>query len=203
MRVTRELNIKPDGFELIKILVENNQYYTGNEDLLPEICEEVYYKSYLLFSSVKNSSYLENYLKKIVNNALIDVLKKHSRTKSLSLSLRNKYFSSEDEITNKSGIDLYSSSKSTRHVYDIYKVETPFDENEFFEPSEQVLQKMVQLLQFVNSDNLDKRYMEIFIARYLHNKATKDIALELNLSENEVSRRLINLAGIISDNISY
>ena len=87
-------------------------------------------------------------------------------------------------------------------VYDIYKLEIPIEDDEKLEPTGWELSRVLKLLECINSENFDKKYLQIFVARYIQNKSTTIIACDFNLSEVEVNQRLIDLAEIINKNIN-
>ena len=205
MNISTDLNIKQQELELIKQLIGENAYYEGNEDLLPQFCEEVYQKSYLLFKSVKNYSYLIGYLRKIVNNSVVTVLKSNGRTKRLNFSSKTKHMTSQDNYSfiNKEEIMSMHSENSIRQkgAYNIYKIEDPCTEHDLFEPDRISMEKTLELLEYVNSENLDKRYLQIFVSRYIQHKSSEAIAFDFNLSESEVNQRLVEVADIIRENM--
>lgn len=205
MNISTELNIKSQELELIKKLVSENAYYEGNEDLLPQFCEEVYQKSYLLFKSVRNYNYLVGYLRKIVNNSVISILKSNGRTKRLNFSAKTKHMTSSDDYSfiNREELSSCISDNSARQrsAYDIYKIDDPCTENDSYEPKRISMERTLELLEFVNSENLDKRYLQIFVSRYIQHKSSETIAFDFNLSESEVNQRLVELADIIGENL--
>ena len=198
-----ELNITAKELDIIKNLICQNQYYAGNEDLLPQICESVYRKSHLLFKSVQNYSYLESYLKKIVNSSIIEVLQNSSRTISSRQSAKSRYLTTDDE---RDSSDSYSAvydnaSLKLRKAYEIYKIDDPCTENDIYSPERSYLEKILGLLEVVNSEDSDKKYLDIFEKRYIESRSSEAIANELGVSEAEINRRLLNLAEIIAENI--
>ena len=198
MEILRERSSKEQELALIKRLVVANGYYEGNEDLLPVFCEEVYAKSYLLFKSVKNYEYLSSYLTKIVNTTVLSVLKKYSRTQKIKMS---------QFVDKKNGVQFEQSSLEVpaikgRYVYDLFKLEVPISTDEEFTPVAADMKKVVQMVQFINSENLGKNYSKIFALRYIYNESAETIAFKCGISEKEVNSRLLSLADIISENLS-
>ena len=197
-----ELNITEKELDVIKNLIFQNPYYAGNEDLLPQICEAVYRKSHLLFKSVQNYEYLESYLKKVVNNCIIDILQSRTRTGSLRLQ-KSKY--TDRDVEKKSPSDSSSLIENTglkfKKAYEIYKIDDPCTENDVYAPERRSMEKILELLEVVNSENSGKNYLQIFVERYIENKSSEMIAFDLGLSESEVNRRLLNLADIIEENL--
>ena len=60
--------------DLIEKLVKSNSKFKGNEDLLEDFCSETYKRSYSLLESLDIQN-LENYIAKVVNTAILNVLK--------------------------------------------------------------------------------------------------------------------------------
>ena len=60
-----------------------------------------------------------------------------------------------------------------------------------------LLQRIADAVCVVHSDNPGKCYLEIYEARYVKEMKQKDIATLLNLSQSEVSKRLIELSRLI------
>ena len=197
-----ELNITEKELDIIKNLVSQNQYYAGNEDLFPQICESVYRKSHLLFKSVQNYDYLESYLRKIVNSSIIEVLQHSQRVINSVQSAKSRYLSKSDEANRSDSYSAISENTGLKlkKAYEIYKIDDPCTENDVYAPERSDIERILEFLEVVNSEDVDKKYLQIFASRYIENKTTESIAYDLGLSESEVNRRLLNLAEIIEEN---
>ena len=77
--------------DLIEKLVKSNSKFKGNEDLLEDFCSETYKRSYSLLESLDIQN-LENYIAKVVNTAILNVLKDNGRIRRRE----NKYVSSHE-----------------------------------------------------------------------------------------------------------
>ena len=60
--------------DLIERLIKSNNKYFGNEDLLDDFCSETYKRSHSLFENVDIKD-IENYIAKVANTAILNVLK--------------------------------------------------------------------------------------------------------------------------------
>ena len=134
-------------------------------------------------------------MEKVVNSTIITTLKKHSRARRLS-SISNM----DKKIETQKSIPEAVSIKG-RYVYDVYKLEDPIFDDFLYTINEQQVKKLVQLVQFINTENLDKNYLRIFVDRYIYNKSIETIAVSFGLSESEVNQRLLLLADIVCENL--
>lgn len=65
--------------DLIECAIRKNPNFKGHEDLMEQFCSEVYKKSYLLLDAVSNIDSLKNYLNKVTETSIINVLKSNGR----------------------------------------------------------------------------------------------------------------------------
>ncbi len=190
--------VKEKQVELIKQVVLSSDYYEGNEDLLYEFCQEVYGKSYLLFKTVSNHEYLKGYLRKIATTSIIKILKQKNRLKRNPSSYMTVKEPAVD--SNSAANDVKALPARNKHVYDVYKIEDPYEED--FEPSfaDSDIKKVLYLVQVIDSANPSQNYLALFKSRYIDNKSNSEIAQKLNLPENIVLQRLLELSVLICKN---
>ena len=169
--------------DIIEKLVKRNLRYSGNEDLLEDFCSETFKRSFKILTSDNAVMNLEAYLSKVASSAIIDVLKKSGRLRRLQTGYQKII---------------------TEPVVPDYKIDA--DGDIFFEiedPSPSVEEKLItqqeiisiqKALYNLNSEYTDKNFLEIFRKRYIEEKKQSQIAQELNISQGEVSKRLVELA---------
>lgn len=176
---------------LIEDIVKKNPRFSGNEDLIEDFCSETFKRSYSLVSSITDEKSLEMYLTKVATTAIIDVLKTsgrvrrskdgYSQVKEAPLSL-GKYSLDADEI-----------------IFDI-EDPSPCIEEKIVKNEE--ITALRNTVKRIDSENQDKRYLEVFTLRYLNNLKQAEMAKELNISQGEVSKRLSELIKLISNHLS-
>lgn len=168
---------------LIEKLVKSNNKFSGNEDLLEDFCSETYKRSYSLFETVEPKG-LESYIAKVANTAILNVLKENGRVRRRE----NKYVSTKD---------IFAPQTSTKNESLIYNLPDPKDSFEEKIVRKDLLQKIVDIVLVAQKNNPSKEFLRIFYLRYIEEKKQKDIALEVNISQAEVSKRLIEIAQIV------
>ena len=60
-----------------------------------------------------------------------------------------------------------------------------------------LLQKIVDIVLVAQKNNPTKEYLKIFFLRYVKELKQKEIAQETNLSQSEVSKRLVEISQIV------
>ena len=184
--------------ELIEKLVKSNNKFKGNEDLLEDFCSETYKRSYSLFDNV-NVKDIENYIAKVANTAILTVLKQNGRVRRRE----NKYVSTHEVLINPvpAKIQEPEISKAPEQavvnepfVYDIVDPRDSFEEKIV---RKDLLQKIVDIVLVAQREDPSKEFLKIFYLRYVKEFKQKDIAKEVNISQAEVSKRLIEILKIV------
>lgn len=187
--------------DLIEKLVKSNNKFKGNEDLLEDFCSETYKRSHSLFDSLDIKD-LESYISKVANTAILTVLKDYGRVRRRE----NKYVSTQEILISPvpakkevqepvvpikqqivpEGVDSF-----------VYEIADPCDSFEEKIVRKDLLQKIVDIVLVAQKNQPDKDYLKIFYLRYVKEYKQKEIASEANLSQSEVSKRLIEIAQIV------
>ena len=81
----------------------------------------------------------------------------------------------------------------------IYEIEDPRDSFEEKIVRKDLLQKIVDIVLVAQKNNPTKEYFRIFYLRYIQEMKQREIAQETNLSQSEVSKRLVELAQIVKE----
>ncbi|MBS6553150.1 MAG: sigma-70 family RNA polymerase sigma factor [Clostridium sp.] len=188
--------------DLIEKLVKSNNKFTGNEDLLDDFCSETYKRSHSLFDSLEIKD-LESYIAKVANTAILAVLKDYGRVRRRE----NKYVSTQEILI--SPVPAKTKTQETAPVPVLSQVVSSVAENfvyEIADPSDSfeekivrkdLLQKIVDIVLVAQKNQPEKEYLKIFYLRYVKELKQKEIAADVNLSQSEVSKRLIEIAQIV------
>lgn len=185
--------------ELIEKLVKSNNKFKGNEDLIEDFCSETYKRSYSLFDNV-NIKDIENYIAKVANTAILTVLKQNGRVRRRD----NKYVSTHEVLINPVPAKIQEPEVVVKApepavVYEpfVYDIADPRDSFEEKVVRKDLLQKIVDIVLIAQKENPSKEFLKIFYLRYVKEYKQKDIAKEVNISQAEVSKRLIEILRIV------
>lgn len=182
--------------QLIEKFVRANIKFEGNEDLFEDFCNEAYQKSYIIFNSSSSIQKIESYVQKVVNTSIIGVLKDSGRLKRTSTGYIRTREIPLDEVKHLEPVTVPLVQKDLPKEYS-YEIEDPkigIEENTI---KKDLLQRIADAVCIVHGDNPGKCYMELYQARYIRGMKQREIAEELNISQSEVSKRLIELSKLI------
>ncbi len=177
-------------------LIKSNAKYQGNEDLCEDFLSESLRRSLSVSESVDDISFIEPYLKKVVNTSILTVLKNSGRVRRVRntfeaapvVSLDELVFDTENVLEISSGFSL-SQLEDPKADF-VSKVE-----------NKDLLAQVCNAVFVANSLNAEKNYYDIFIKRYVNLKKQSEIASELGLSQGEVCKRLYELVKIIKNDV--
>lgn len=184
--------------EIIEKLIKSNNKYKGNEDLLEDFCSETLKRSYSLFDNV-NIKDIENYIAKVVNTSILTVLKQNGRVRRRE----NKYVSTHEvlmsPVPSKMQEPEVVKTQETAVVAEpfVYDIADPRDSFEEKIVRKDLLQKIVDIVLVAQKENPSKEFLKIFYLRYVKEFKQKDIAKDVNISQAEVSKRLIEILKIV------
>lgn len=180
------LELEQEKVDLIKKIIKSDRKYTDNEDLFDDFFNETYKRSFVIIKTVKKEAAVETYLKKIVTTSIISVLKDSGRIQRTSEGFVPSKEESLDEI-----ISMPTGKYSNCRVnYDIIDLN---DGPEEIVIKKEVLQAFFDAIVIANNNNPAKQYIQLYELRYIKGLKQKQIARELNLSQSEVSKRLLEL----------
>ena len=192
---------------IIERLVRLNNKYIGNEDLFEDFCSEAYKRSYTLFDNdeIKN---FEGYLAKVVNTSILTVLRTSGRIRRHS----NKYVSTHEilmdptpskqfirEAAPVQTVENIIAKEEPLHLYDVSDPGVNFEEKIV---RKDLLQKVVDIVLIAHKNNPNKEYLRIFFLRYVKEKKQREIAQITNLSQSEISKRLLEIAEIVKSHFN-
>lgn len=181
-----ELDLDQEKVDLIKKIITSDKKYTNNEDLFDDFFNETYKRSLLIMKTVKNENSLNAYLKKIVTTSIITVLKDSGRVRRTKEGFISSEETSLDEIVTVPE-NKYSNVKINYDLVDLS--EGP----EEIVIRKEIMQTLMDAIAIAHFANPSKQYMELYHLRYVKGLKQKEISKELNLSQSEVSKRLLAL----------
>src|SRR5574344_664228 len=165
--------------QFIENLVKNNPKYVGNEDLLDDFVSESYERSHVILSGVSEPERIKPYLLKVVNTAILGVLKGNSRIQKTS----------QGYIKNKE-ISIDSDFKCKTVKFDVVDTKINFEENIL---DKNFLENIIKCVKKLDERNPLNAYMRIFYMKYYKNMKQKEMSELLNLSQSEISKRLYEI----------
>ena len=101
------LEISVEQKNLIERLIQSSSKYAGNEDLFEDFFNEVYRRSCHVLNGVNEVTFVESYLRKVVQSAILAVLKDMGRVRRLS-----KGFVSDQREIPVSSLNILQENKS-------------------------------------------------------------------------------------------
>lgn len=179
------MELAQEDINLIQKLIKSDKKYTNNEDLFEDFFSETCKRSFILLKTVKNGASLESYLRKVVTTSIVTVLKDSGRVRRTRDGFVATQEASIDEIV--SATNDYS---NVRINYDIVDLK---DGPEELVIKKEILQIMSDAVFIAGYSNPAKQYMQLYQLRYVDGLKQSQIAKELNLSQSEVSKRLLEL----------
>lgn len=168
---------------LIEKIIRSNSRFSGNEDLFEDFCSETFKRCYKIFSTTDNINNFEAYLSKVASSAILDVLKSSGRIrrhKSGYQTIRTEIVSQPYTLDEDSNI--------------IYEIEDPAPSIEHDLIFKEEIKNIRLALVDLDQEYKDKCYLKLFEMRYVKEDKQNQIAQSLNISQGEVSKRLIELS---------
>ena len=186
--------------DLIEKLVKSNNKYSGNEDLLSDFCSEAFKRSHTLLENADIAD-VKAYLSKVVNTAILTVLKENGRVRRRE----NKYVSTKEILINplpaktavseQEKLETATAQPFSRDF--LYEIADPRESFEEKVVRKDLLQKIVDIVLVAQKNNPTKEFLKIFFLRYVKEMKQKEIAKEINISQAEVSKRLVEISQIV------
>ena len=183
--------------QLIEKFVRSNAKYGGNEDLFEDFCNEAFQKSYIIFNSNSSIQKVESYLSKVVNTSILAVLKDNGRVRKTSKG----YVSTNEVSLNNLPSRAVSQSDSSECNIS-FDFEDPRETVEDITIKKDLLQRIADVVCVLHKEAPQKCFLDIFYLRYVKNLVQSDISKELNLSQSEVSKRLLELSKLIKSHLN-
>ena len=179
---------------LIEKFVKNNKNYSGNEDLFEDFCSEAYQKSYMIFNSSSNIQKIENYVSKVVHTSILTVLKNSGRVRRT-----NEGFVPTQEIKVPDFSEVSVVKPNILGPEYILDFPDPKETAEEILITKDCIQRIADAVCIIHKEVPTQNFLEIFQMRYIKCAKQSEIAKKLNLSQSEVSKRLMQLSKLISN----
>lgn len=180
------MDLEQEKIDLIKKIIKSDKKYADNEDLFDDFFNEAYKRSFLIIKSVNNENALESYLRKIVTTSIINVLKDSGRIRRTKEGFKPTVEESIDKIVSTPD-NKYSNVSINYDLVDLS------DSPEEIVIKKEIQQKLLDAVAIAHNNNPAKQYLQLYQLRYVKGLKQKQIANELNLSQSEVSKRLLEL----------
>lgn len=180
--------------KIIKQLIRNNEKFTGNEDLFEDFTNEAYSKLHVFINSIKDLTKIEGYASKVVNTSILSVLKRKKRLKCM----KSKFISTKTLPFDASNINEVIKNSDLKYedkiIYELIDPRFSFiPKTEDKELLKSVLNSVIS----INKDYPNEQYLKLYKLRFINQKTQNQISFELNISQDEVSKRLLELANLV------
>lgn len=180
------MKLAQEQLELIEKLIKSDSKFSNNEDLYEDFFNETYKRTQSIIETIDDISTLESYLKKIVSTSIVLVLKDLGRVRRTKSS----YVSTKEILTSEQ--PSYENTDYSNVVvnYDFIDIDSNPEEIVL---KKDLLQKVYDSVVLAHNDNIEKQFLELYEYRYVEEKKQSEIATLMNLSQSEVSKRLLDL----------
>ena len=179
---------------LIEKYVKANKNFSGNEDLFDDFCSEAFEKSYMVFNSSSNIQKIESYVAKVVHTSVLSVLKNSGRIRRT-----NEGFVATKEIKVPDFTSVPQKKSQPADPAFVLDFPDPKDSAEEILITKECLQRIADAVCIIHKEVPSQQFLEIYQLRYLQGYKQTEIARKLNLSQSEVSKRLMQLSKLISN----
>jgi len=185
------LEITQEHKILIENIVKHNPRFFGNEDLLEDFCSETLKRSCVIISSISEINNLNGYLNKVSTSAILEVLKKSGRLRKTTSGYQKIEQVSISEVINQQTIDEI-----------IFNIPDPTPNFEEKIINEEEVNAIKEVIYIVNQQEPEKRFLDLFVLRYIDGMKQSQIAEKMGISQGEVSKRLIELIKKINETVN-
>lgn len=179
---------------LIEKYVKNNKNFSGNEDLFDDFCSEAFQKSYMIFNSSSNVQKIESYVAKVVHTSILSVLKDSGRVRRA-----NTGFVATKEIKVPEFATPVTEKAQPSAPSFVLDFPDPKETVEEVLITKECLQRIADAVCVIHKEVPTKQFLEIYQLRYVDGYKQSEIAKKMNLSQSEVSKRLMQLSKLISN----
>lgn len=182
--------------QLIEKFVKSNNKFSGNEDLYDDFCNEAFQKSYMIFNASYPVKRLENYVSKVVNTSILVVLKDYGRVRKTAQGYVSTNELPMSQVSTDSKLPSQAQSGDKNYVVD-FDFPDPKQNVEDIIVKKDLLQRIADVVATIHKEKPQKCYLDIFYLRYIKNLKQSEISAKINLSQAEVSKRLLELSKLI------
>ncbi len=180
--------------KIIQQLIRNNEKFIGNEDLFEDFTNEAYSKLHVFINSIKDLTKIEGYASKIVNTSMLSVLKRKERLKRINpnfVSIKT----TPIDVSNVNEVIKNSDLKYEDKI--IYELIDPRFSYISKTEDKELLKSILNSVISINKDYPNEQYLKLYKLRFINKKTQNQISFELNISQDEVSKRLLDLENLV------
>ena len=180
--------------KIIQQLIRNNEKFIGNEDLFEDFTNEAYSKLHVFINSIKDLTKIEGYASKIVNTSMLSVLKRKERLKRINpnfVSIKT----TPIDVSNVNEVIKNSDLKYKDKI--IYELIDPRFSYISKTEDKELLKSILNSVISINKDYPNEQYLKLYKLRFINKKTQNQISFELNISQDEVSKRLLDLENLV------
>lgn len=180
--------------KIIQQLIRNNEKFIGNEDLFEDFTNEAYSKLHVFINSIKDLTKIEGYASKIVNTSMLSVLKRKERLKRINpnfISIKT----TPIDVSNVNEVIKNSDLKYEDKI--IYELIDPRFSYISKTEDKELLKSILNSVISINKDYPNEQYLKLYKLRFINKKTQNQISFELNISQDEVSKRLLDLENLV------
>ncbi len=179
---------------LIEKVVKANKNYSGNEDLLEDFCSEAFQKSYMMFNSSSNIQKIESYVNKVVHTSILTVLKNSGRVRRASSG----YVPTKEIVVPEFTSEAVVKPQPLGPNF-VLDFPDPKETAEEILITKDCLQRIADAVCVIHKEVPSQLYLDLFYLRYVQGAKQAEMAKSLNISQSEVSKRLMQLSKLISN----
>lgn len=179
---------------LIEKIVKLNKNYSGNEDLFEDFCSEAFQKSYMMFNSTSNVQKIEAYVSKVVHTSILTVLKNSGRIRRESTG----YVPTKEIVVPEFTPEVVIKPQPLGPDF-ILDFPDPKETAEEILITKDCLQRIADAVCVIHKEVPSQLFLDLFYLRYVQGAKQSEIASSLNISQSEVSKRLMQLSKLISN----
>ena len=209
----KKLEIAANQRQLIESVIKEHPKYSQVSDMLDFLCEVIYRKSYLLIDTIKDEQRLKRHLAMVCDSCIDEIIKKHrpelnnvakkdvkdeivsikknsvsdERKKPINENVKSERFSKERNLT-------YEKNSPLSTLIDPIKVFPQKLENE------EILDDLIKTVKVLDAKFPNKEFYKMFYMRYIEHFSQSEIAREMRISQAELSKRLVELVGLVKEN---
>ena len=199
--------------DLIESVIRQHPLYKGHEGLMELFSAEIYKKSYLLLNSVSNIASLKNYLIKVADTAIANVIKESADIKLPYVSISDNKKQPVERSIQEQKLPQLPEKKSSLIVSlhknsKIEDVEDAYmgliDPDEFFpekHTSDTVAKNIIHIIERLDAAYPNEKYADIFNLRYIQKMHQSAIARKLKISQADLSKKFYELVRLIKQQL--
>lgn len=184
--------------DLIGKIVRENKNFPGNEDLFEDFCSEAFQKSYMIFNSPAGIEKIESYVTKVVHTSVLSVLKNSGRVRRSASGFVPTKEVKIDDLNVKVSPEVKGSSFVSGREF-ISEFPDPKENVEDVLITKDCLRRIVDAVCVIHKELPGQLFFDIFYLRYVKGMKQSEAAKVLNISQSEISKRLLKLSKLISN----